>query len=108
MQTHNPKVYWKYTNSLKKKQADSSATAEECFEYYKNVNAGDEDDASDTFEDVYFTEIAEELNNPISAEEIQRSIQNLKNGKAYVGDEILNEYIKASAELFIPLYFFLI
>ena len=104
MQTHNPKDYWKYINSLNKKQADSSPPAEEFFEYYKNINAGDENDASDTFEDVHFTETAEELNNPISAEEIQKSIRNLKNGKAYGGDEILNEYIKASAELFLPLY----
>ena len=55
MQTHNPKDYWKYINSLNKKQVDSSTTAEEYFEYYKNITAGDEDDASDTFEDVHFT-----------------------------------------------------
>ena len=104
MQSLNPKDYWKYINSLNKKQTNISPSAEDFFNYYNNMNDSDDDDESNQFEDINFTEPVEELNIPISAEEIQKSIRNLKNGKAYGGDEILNEYIKSTAQLFMPLY----
>ena len=44
------------------------------------------------------------LNNPISESEIYKAITDLKNGKASGDDNVINEYIKTTAELFMPIY----
>ena len=46
----------------------------------------------------------ESLNVEITSEEIQHCINNLKNGKAPGLDMILNEYIKSTSSIFIPIY----
>ena len=48
--------------------------------------------------------IADDLNLPITTEEIMKSILNLKNGKAFGGDHILNEYIRTTADTLMPVY----
>lgn len=44
------------------------------------------------------------LNTRITSAEISKCIINLKNGKAPAEDKILNEYIKSSKELLLPIY----
>jgi hypothetical protein len=45
-----------------------------------------------------------EINGQITADEILKSIQDLKTQKACADDNIINEYIKSSAHLLIPIY----
>ena len=44
------------------------------------------------------------LNSSITCDEIRKCINNLKNGKSPCGDHILNEYIKSTKEIFLPVY----
>lgn len=46
----------------------------------------------------------ETLNKRISVEEICKCIQKLKNGKCPGDDQILNEYIKSTKHIFLPIY----
>ena len=73
------------------------------YEYYKNINGLDtwESQSSGT---PLNADVNLELNMPISPPEIERCIQNLKNGKACSPkDKISNEYIKYSKDLILPL-----
>ena len=44
------------------------------------------------------------LNKPFNEEEIRKFVKKLKNNKAAGIDEILNEFIKCSIDIMIPLY----
>ncbi len=50
-------------------------------------------------------EVSHILNDPITSQEIMKSICRLKNNKSSGGDHIVNEYIKSTKEIFCPLYF---
>ena len=104
LQTNNPKVYWKYINILNKNQTQNSPSIEEFYKYYKNIGTKETDDTSEIPNEPYFDDIADDLNLPITTEEIMKSILNLKNGKAFGGDHILNEYIRTTADTLMPVY----
>ena len=44
------------------------------------------------------------LNSPITEDEIKKVVSNLKNGKAFGVDEVLNEYIKSTVADLLPIY----
>ena len=44
------------------------------------------------------------INDPITTEEIRLSVSNLSNGKACGLDNILNEHIKTSLHIMMPIY----
>ena len=58
----------------------------------------------DIFTDFCIDDDNEVLNSDISQEEIFQCIRSLKNGKAAGDDRIVNEYIKATAYIFMPIY----
>ena len=45
-----------------------------------------------------------EINGQITADEISKSVKDLKIEKTYYDDNIINEYIKSSVYLLIPIY----
>ncbi len=103
---NDPKLFWKMIGDRKRKQGDISL--DEFRTHFENLNActDDNDNIPDTHVDCDFDkDVAEDvLNSPITEDEIRRSISNLKNNKACGNDLILNEYIKASKDVLLPLW----
>ena len=92
----DPKAYWKILNN-QKKNCQVPITLNEFFEHFKQLA----DDESYDNSDVNITndqvtvdaEILSILNDPISEEEIIKSIKKLKNNKSPASDMIVNESI---------------
>ena len=83
---------------------DNTPTLHEFYEHFKNINCG-ESDPSNFPVTTAFVRTNYELNSPILSPEIESCISNLNNGKACSPiDNILNEYIKNTKDLLLPLY----
>ena len=106
LESKNPKAYWKFINSLKRKEPNNAPSLSEIYQHFKNLNQGDTDTAdfempsSENYQNINYS-----LNAGITAEEILSSIRKLNNGKACGLDKIVNEHIKASSDMFLPIYF---
>ena len=103
LQSKNPKDYWKFINSLKNKTATNTPTLEEFYEHFKMLNMA-ESSENDTQHRFPSSENNASLNARITPDEILRGIKNLKNGKTSGLDNILNEHIKSTSNIFIPVY----
>ena len=105
MATKRPKHYWKFLNGLKRKARDNNGpTLNEFYDYYKNINNNDTG-VSQSIDLPQFNQSDLELNSPILLPEIEKCILNLNNGKSSSPiDEIINEYLKYSKELLLPLH----
>lgn len=102
IQSKNPKEYWKFINSLKRKTCLNTPTLEEFYEHFKILNFGDPDANCElNFDNTQNNEI---LNSKITSDEILRCIRNLNNGKASGSDRIVNEHIKSTSQLFFCLF----
>ena len=102
MQSSKPKDYWKLLNSLKSYSTKDTPTLEEFLNHFRTINqAYENDDAYVNFE---FNDSNEFLNSNITRDEILRNINKLKNNKAAGYDSILNEYIKSTRFVLLPLY----
>lgn len=106
MQTKSPKDYWKYLNSLNNnKTSKQHPTLDQFYEHFKNINeAVNYDDGDELTINMQLNDTNELLNSHITCEEIRKSINNLKNGKSPGGDNILNEYLKSTKEILLPVY----
>ncbi|KAK3097138.1 hypothetical protein FSP39_006717 [Pinctada imbricata] len=98
--------FWKILNKLNgKNEPEIKASLDDLFAYFKVINEGEDDEeefnTSDEGDETFNTDI---LNENISEKEIEDSIRNLKNNKAKGFDDISNEYIKHSINIFMPLY----
>ena len=103
MQYKSPKEYWKYLNSLNNnKNPRPQPTIAEFYEHYKNINDNKYDNDMDI--NMHLNDSDEILNSYITSDEIRKCINNLKNGKSAGGDFILNEYLKSTKEIFLPVY----
>ena len=104
MQNKNPKEYWKYLNSINKnKKSDKQPTIAQFFEHYKSINEN-QTNHDDIAINMDLTDANELLNSHITIDEIRKCINNLKNCKSPGGDNILNEYLKSTKEIFLPVY----
>ncbi|KAK3109114.1 hypothetical protein FSP39_023343 [Pinctada imbricata] len=103
----NPRQYWKILNKLNGKNeiSEIKASLNDLCDYFKDINQGEnnteEFNIPDDNDDNFDTDI---LNEAITEKEIDDSIRNLKNNKAKGYDDVSNEYIKYSANTFMPLY----
>ena len=102
LESKSPKQYWKFINSLKQKTSKTVPTLEEFYNHFKLLNTSHED--SDEVINPDNMQTNEYLNSKITQEEILRAIRSLNNGKAPGCDHILNEYIKSTSYIFLPLY----
>ncbi|MEW8548622.1 MAG: reverse transcriptase family protein [Candidatus Thiodiazotropha sp.] len=102
LQSKNPKQYWKFINSLKEKSIKTTPTLEEFYEHFKLQNL-DFDQNSETL-NLDNIDNNELLNAKITPEEIMRCINKLNNGKSPGPDHIMNEHIKSTCSIFLPLY----
>lgn len=71
-------------------------------DFFKNVNTetGHNDDAEPS---IFLDQNDDTLSGPFTEDEISKDILKTKNGKAFADDCILNEYLKASAQVMIPI-----
>ena len=106
MHNKDPKEYWKTLNSIDNKKQDPDIILEDLYNFFKNLNGPSENDAPDT--DTFPIHIDEEgdeiLNSFITETEVRKCIKLLKNYKTCSNDNIINEFIKESVELMMPIY----
>ena len=105
LHSRNPKHYWKFINSLKGKPASETPSPEEFYEFFKDRNKSPDPDEDFPLPENFLLNSQETLNAPITEEEICTHIRNLKNAKSpSPSDLIINEYIKSTETLFLPIY----
>ena len=104
----DPKGLWKILNNIDRKKSDVSnnVTLEQFVEYFKNLNElpENEKDQEIGFDSVDRENVHNILNSPITEEEILRVVKNLKSNKASGYDDIVNEHIKSTINIFLPIY----
>ena len=102
LRTSNTKEYWNILNTSNK-SSKCSVDIKVFYEFFKSLN---ENHNKETIEDVSIqvNHVNEVLDCRITRDEIVKSIIKLKNGKAPGSDNILNEHIKATMHIFLPLY----
>ena len=104
LQNTNPKQYWKLLQGNKKEHINIPLDSFQ--EHFANLNI----EAADTDNNALNSDIdlgdldTSTLNRPFCGEEITNFVKNLKNNKAAGIDGILNEFIKCSIDIMIPLY----
>ena len=103
MQSKRPKEFWKIINSMEPKSQEKNVNIDDFYDFFKG-----EDNLID-YEPDFGNEINindddEILNVKITSQEILRCVKHLKNNKACGTDYILNEYIKASIDIMMPVY----
>ncbi|MEW8548549.1 MAG: reverse transcriptase family protein, partial [Candidatus Thiodiazotropha sp.] len=106
MKNKNPKDYWKILNSLDKKPENADIKLNDLYSFFKDLN-NDPNNEDENIENIHsiFDEAGDDcLNSYISESEIFKCIKSLKNNKACSNDNILNEYIKSSVEIMMPIY----
>jgi hypothetical protein len=109
LKSSNPKEYWAIINNAEGGgygSAIDKISLEVFAEHFKKLNEGIKDNI-DTIGDVPSSKTIEynsAINAPFTAKEILHVIKKLKNNKACGVDRVLNEHIKCSADLFLPLY----
>ena len=75
------------------------------YEYFKNSNIPDYDVQENCdIENNHNLDNNEYLNSPITPAEIEKCINKLKNSKSPGTDNIINEYIKQTKQLLLPVY----
>ena len=105
MQRNNPKEYWQYLNSLHKKKTKQLPTLDSFFSFYEELNSDDKNDnQSFPLDDFCLEDDDVILNSKIQEDEILHCINSLKNGKSAGDDRILNEYLKSTKTIFLPVY----
>ena len=111
LRTRNPKEYWKILNTNCKKQT-CNADLNDLFTFYKNcynTDFNEQEGTENIFSKVELDCLADvqlnhTINQPITHDEVFRSIKMLKNNKASGEDRIFNEYIKATYDCMLNLY----
>ena len=107
----NPKKFW---NIINKTHTDSKSTVDaspdDLFNHFKNVSTSNEYAHNRNFDlqfdahNVPHRPSLELLNGVITSTEIADTIISLKSNKAAGDDDVINEYIKISSDLFLPIY----
>ena len=105
IKTSNPKEFWKIINSADKKSSQVPPL-DELHKFFKNLNSSDDNQMplNEEHGRECMHEINEELNQPILSEEISAELKKLKNNKSPGQDNILNEHIKNTADIFLQIY----
>ena len=101
MRQYDPKGYWKLINGEKKNVSRNDVHIDELYEYFKAMNTADDThDESEVPGDVH----NDEINRPITVNEIRDVIKNLQKNKSGSCDQILNEHIIHTSDIFLSIY----
>ena len=103
MSEKSPKKYWKFLNNLKPKQkVTEHPSLEDFFDHFHKINQSTID--NNRYQ-VDFENVNVQLNSEITEREISQCIFKLKNCKTpSPSNNVLNEYIKATQTILMPLY----
>jgi len=104
---NDPKKFWQIINRCsEKRKTDSDISLEELYNYFKEMNSYEENDAEHVpnANDINLDVRNEILDAPITASEIESVITKLQNNKAAGVDNITNEYIKFTLHIMLPIY----
>ena len=105
MHSKRPKDYWKFLNSVKSKTGPDMPHIKTLYEYFKNSNIPDyEVQENCDIENNFNLDNNEYFNSPITSAEIEKCINKLKNSKSPGTDNKINEYIKQTKKLLLPVY----
>lgn len=103
-----PRELWRILNNLSRsKQKDCVISINDLYEYFRDLNIDNDKSEDDNFElpDCNNDVVNDILNCEISEDEqLIIAVKNLKNNKAPGFDHIVNEYIKSTSTLLLPLY----
>ena len=102
MHSNQPKDYWKYLNCLQQKKNNNQPCTDDFYEHFKLIDQSNE--AQEGTPNINIENANHILNAKITSAKIDKCIKNLKSGKAPAQDKILNEYIKSTKNLFLPIY----
>ena len=110
LKTNNPKEYWKLLNSERKRN-NTQASLGDLFNFYKDANApnpnedetNDSSPENDPCEDEFQNLANEEINQPITYDELSKAVNSLKNNKSPGFDKIMNEHMKSTFNLMNPI-----
>ena len=110
MSKKDTKGLWKILNNLSKSKRNDEGddiSLQKLFDHFKKLNENEDHDR-DMEPEFDFNNIPDEvdfyLNGPITESEVKKVVKNLKNGKAFGCDDILNEYIKSTIDVLMPVY----
>ena len=110
LKKNDPREYWKIINSSKKSE-NNYASLNDFYDFFKNVNSQDNfDSAQNNVETnnndfgVSTDDDTKEINQPIMESEILLAAKSLKNNKSPGLDCILNEHIKSTIHIMLPVY----
>ena len=104
MKSKNPRGFWKIINSLEKSKDNEKIDIETLYDFFKNLNEQNENDNMSQGLNIDLTNEDELLNSPITENEINKCIRMLKYNKSSSNDKIINEYLKYTAHIMLPIY----
>ena len=106
LKSTSPKEFWKIINNLEKNGDDQNINIETLHNFFKELNTAN-DTPDEPFINIDISDDDEFLNSSITESEIRKCLNSLKNNKASANDNIINEYMKYSAEKMMPIYILL-
>ena len=107
--SYDPKAFYKLFNK-KQNNLDNNVNVppiDTFFNYFSDLNKGEHNDNVFDFnmdEVLYEVNNSSTINKQISADEIMEAVKQLKYHKAAGVDRVVNEYIKSTATLLMPVY----
>ena len=110
MKDTNPKLYWNMLQGGKRNKKTSPISIKDFYEHFKqladnNDNNGNAEEQLKAEDDNSRNELNTiSLNARFDEQEIRKCIDKLRNGKSAGIDRIVNEYIKCTADIFMPIY----
>ena len=99
----NTKEFWRILDDGKNKNI-SSAPLNDLYDFFKNINKGESNDTDVHFDTGMTQQINETINKKISEDEILKAVNTLKQNKSSGIDGVLNEHIKSSIRIMLPVY----
>lgn len=103
LKNSDPKKFWKYLSGKEKTKCRISE--ESFYNFMKRLNQPSLDEESEhlSFDNQEIPEF-NFINEPITIEEIKANVLKLSNGKSSGLDKILNEHIKTTLHILLPIY----
>lgn len=103
LKSTDPKKFWRLISG--KEQSNPKITADAFFDFIAGLNTTiNDDEENNQYFDTQDTADTEQLNSAITLQEIKINALKLVNGKSSGLDSVLNEHIKSTLHLMLPIY----
>ena len=110
LKNKNPREYWKIINS-QNESGKVKAPLNDFYDFYKTVNQNCCESANLDFESEVNkghgdrnADAENEINHPVTESEILQNVKSLKNNKSPGADSVINEHIKSTIHMLLPVY----